>query len=256
MLNTVRGFFGLLWMPALVAGAQTPPAAAAPSYAVVSEVGQQLQVVGFKEQTGTRLDSNLRSRINLTGGALDKVALLATQRALNRAAPGAPVFMVSPLDVELFSAIGNPVVGQMLQLPADLAAALKQQGSTRLPLINRREADTNFQALDNRLGSGRITGPGFYVERTTVIRNVDKGESAQGFLPTFAYLNLSPVDLRDGRVLATQPVTDSRLDIAPVSTDSGHPWDSVSNDYKMANLQLLVRVAVEQTVPVLLNVKP
>ncbi len=253
MLTRFRWLASLACVAALQVQAQTPPGAAARSFAVVSEVGQQLQVVGFKEQLGTRLDSNVRSRFDVAGGAFDKAALLAAKQAIERAEPGAPVFLVSPLDVELFPGAGNPVVGQTLQVPADLAEAMKQQGSSRMLLINRRSADAGFQALDNKLGKGRVDGLGFYVERTTVIRDVEKGESAQGFLATFAYLNISLVDLKDGRVLATQAVTDSRLDIASVSAESGHPWDSVSNDSKMANLLLLLRVAVEQTVPVVLK---
>ena len=245
--------FGLLWMTALSAAAQAASGTPTRSFAVVSEVGQQLQVVGFKEQIGTRLDSNVRTRIDTPGGAFDRGALLAAQSALNSAVPGAPVFLVSPLDVELFPGIGNPVVGQRLQMPADLAAVLKEKRSTQVLLINRRSADAAFQALDNRLGSGRIDGLGFYVERTTPIRDVESGESAAGFLATYAYINVSLLDARDGRVLATRPVTDSRLDIARVSGQSGHPWDSVSNADKMANLLLLLRVAVEQTVPLVVG---
>lgn len=248
-----RLLFGCVGLATVAALAQPAPAAGLRSFAVVSEVGQQLQVVGFKEQTGSRLDSNQRTRIDTPGGAFDKTALLAAEQALKRALPGAPVFLVAPLDVELFPGVGNPVVGQRLQLPADLAAVLAQKGSTQLLLINRRNADAAFQSLDNRLGSGRIDGLGFYVERTTPIRTADPLEPAHGFLATYAYLNLSLIDLRDGRVLATQPVTDARLDIAPPSAAGGHPWDSVSNADKTANLLLLLRVAVEQTVPVMLQ---
>ncbi|MDQ2779324.1 MAG: hypothetical protein M3Y32_07180 [Pseudomonadota bacterium] len=245
---TLRLLSCLALTAALVAHAQT----AAPVFAVVSEIGQQLQVVGFKQQVGTRLDSNVRSRIDTPGGALDKGALLAAQKALKDAVPGARVYLVSPLDVELFPAAGNPVVGQKLQIPADLADVLKQQGSTQLVLINRRSADAGFQAVDTKVGSGRIEGLGFYVERTTPMRNNETNETAAGFLATYVYINISLVDVRDGRVLATMPVTDARLDIARVSADSGHPWDSVSNANKMANLALLLRVVVEQTVSLLL----
>lgn len=250
MHGAFRWLFALSLLSVLSAQAQT---SALRSFAVVSEVGQQLQMVGFKEQVGTRLDSNVRTRIDTPGGALDKGALLAAQKALKATAPGAAVYLVAPLDVELFPGAGNPVVGQTLQIPADLTVALKQQGSTQLVLINRRSAEAGFQAADTKVGKGRIEGLGFYVERTTPMRNSETNETAAGFLATYVYINVSLVDLRDGRVLATKPVTDARLDIAQISAESGHPWDSVSNADKMSNLLLLLRVAVEQTVPLLIT---
>lgn len=249
----IRLAVGLAWMVAISAGAQPANSSAVRAYAVVSEVGQQLQVVGFKEQIGSRLDSNLRNRIDTPGGSLDKGALLAAQKALKRAVPGSPVYLVAPLDAELFPGAGNPVVGQTLQIPADLADVLKQQGSTRLLLISRRSADAAFQAQNNKLGKGRIDGLGFYVDRTAEMLNLGNGESAAGFLATYVYINLSLLDTRDGRVLATQQVSDSRLDIARLAGESGHPWDSVSNADKMGNLLMLLQVAVEQTVPLLLQ---
>lgn len=188
---TFRSVLGLACLAALSGGARAAPA---PSLAVVSAVVQQLQVVGFKEQVGSRPDSNLRTRIDTPGVALDKGALLAAQKVLESGASGAPVSLVGPLDVELFPAAGNPVVGQKLQIPADLAA---------------------------------------------------------GFLATCVDINVSLVDLRDDRVLATKAVAHSRLDIARTADESGHRWDSVSNASKMANL--LRRVAVEQTVQLVMQ---
>ena len=96
------------------------------SYAVVSEVARQVSVVSFQESTGSRLNANLRERIDVPDGALDKVFLISAQKALKLATPAADIWLLAPADSDFFGLL-QTTRGASVTIPDDLLAALRER---------------------------------------------------------------------------------------------------------------------------------
>lgn len=232
---------------ATTAQAQDKPPRA---FAVVSEMAREISVVTFQESTGSRLGANMRSRIAIPEGTLDKAALFAARSTLQRAAPGAAVWLMAPLDSDLFGTRQSAAEGELLALPADLAAEMKARGTTHLLLMQRFRGEAQLQAMREFIGTGQLDGVGLYVDRTSKMTDGDSGaELGRGYIAPYLYLRLSIVDPASGRVLRTQVVKDSRV-IASVDGAAGvHPWDFYSPAQKVQMIHDGMVGAIERVVP-------
>ena len=161
------------------AHAQTAPR----SYAVLSEMAREINLVAFQESIGSRLNNNHRERIEVRDGVLDKFVLTTARARLAGLAPGAGLWLIAPLDTELFPGLQNPAVGSTLKIPEDLMQAMKEQKSTHLLLFTRHRDEADFElSKGGHAGSGAIEGVGFYVDRQFMIEDQVTRTTAAGFL--------------------------------------------------------------------------
>ncbi len=137
-----------LWL-AVAANAQPT----ARSYAVVSEVARQVSVVSFQVSIGSLLNNNLRQRIDVPDGALDKVFLISAQKALKLATPGAEIWLLAPADSDFFGLL-QPTQGSKVTIPDDLLGALRERKSTHLLVFTRHRDDADLRFLNGSDGSG------------------------------------------------------------------------------------------------------
>lgn len=77
--------------------------AAAPTYAVLSLIGDQFTIVGRQMSTGSHLDRNSQLAVVVDDAALDGVATTAGESAVKRTQPGAATLRVSIRDPRLFA---------------------------------------------------------------------------------------------------------------------------------------------------------
>lgn len=229
-------------------------AQAARSYAFMSLIGDKLTVVAPRTGTGTSLDRNQHQDFATTDDGLDVAAMRAAEAVVQRADAGAPTMLYATRDPKLF-ALQEALV-ESEGLSAELAQSLKQlladSKATHLVLITKSRSDARIPVQDGHIGVGRLTGLGFYVDRHTVIRNVDNGHKSTGFVAPYAHLRLSLLDaktLQGIRQVATRDAT--RLDANPTSIRG--PWADLSAQQKVEALQKRVTESVTQAMPALLG---
>lgn len=247
---TVNRLLRLLGAMALTSAALAQPAPR--SYAVISEIAREVSVVGFQEATGTRIDPNLRQRIPIPGGALDKVALVSSQLALKSAAPGASVWLIAPADTDFFDGLQTAAVGDRVAVPDDLAAAFKENRSTHLLLFTRHKAAAQFRFANLSDGEGPLEGLGFYVDRRLKVENRDTSQSGVGYLAPFAHFRATLIDTATTKVIKTETVRASQvLGAGQAQNGSVNPWDALTSAQKINKLRDMVRDEVTRLVPLL-----
>ncbi len=240
---------------ALLAAACAGPAAAQDarprSYAVLSEIGRDVQVTFFQESTGTRLNNNIVQRLPVTEGALDKVALVSAKTALGKADAGAPVWLIAPLDTDLFEWQMPFVEGAKLRMPDDLAAEMGKRGTTHLLLFTRLRDAANLRAKSARLGTGPLEGIGFYVDKQTEMKNVDTLVNSVGFIAPYMYVRATLIDARTGTVLKMRRITEGQVIAAARPDQSGDPWNMMTPTEKVRHLGTMIDQQVGEAVAAL-----
>ena len=245
------GTFGAAWLLGLAAFAAVAQTAPPPprSYAVIAEVARQVSVVSMQPGTGSRLDSNMRQRIDVPDGALDKVFLLSAQAALKRLGPPSSVWLLAPADSDFFPP-SVFVDGATVKMPDDLAASLKERQSTHLLLFTRHRADADLRFLNGSEGSGQLEGLGYYVDMTTPVRIVETNERGNGFLASYAHFRVTLIEVASSRVIRTLSTRANLITpVAGAKAGGTHPWSTLSSAQKMTQLRDLVIREVDRLVP-------
>lgn len=235
--HTVRllGLAGLLSMGTLLAG---PTAAQSPrSYAVVSQLARDVGVVTANPAIGSRLGNNAVNRIPIAQGLLDKFVLNTTRAVLAKEAAGSRVFLVAPLDVDLFDDLQSVKEGSKVNVPADAAEAFKSQGSTHLIVFSRHRSEASIRFEDGRAGIGSLEGLGFYVDRSIRARDEGAKQSGDGIIAPYMHARATLVDLATGRVVRTVEVRDAYA-IANTRADAASTdvWDALGPTEKVRRL--------------------
>lgn len=236
----------------LCATAQTPLPR---SYAVVSEVARQVSVVSFQEGSGSRFNNNIRQRIDVPDGALDKVFLLGAQKALRQETAAGDIWLLAPSDSDFFGFV-QVAQGDAIKIPDDLLAALRERRSSHLLVFTRHRADADLRFLSSSDGTGSLDGLGYYVDHQTRVRDVSSGEIVKGYLASFAHFRATLVEVATQRVVATSASTANLItSVAGSKSGSTHPWNSLTSAQKMTQLRELIEREVERMVPELTAVK-
>ncbi len=239
-------------------GAQTTTPPAARAYAVISEVARQVSVVSFQEATGSRLTGNIRSRIDVPDGALDKVFLISAQKALNQTAPAAAIWLLAPADSDFLGFI-QVSTGDRVKIPDDLMEALRERKSTHLLIFTRHRDEAALSFVDGSDGSGPLEGLGYYVDHFTSVRMNESNDRsvAIGYLASFAHFRATLVEVASSRVVSSLTTRANLVTpTASVKSGSSHPWDALSPTQKMTQLRDLVIKEVDRMVPALTAGKP
>lgn len=253
LIPSFRRWFGAVALACCFsAGAQTTLPRA---YAVVSEVARQVSVVSFQEATGSRFTNNIRQRIDVPDGALDKVFLLSAQKALKQVSPASDIWLLAPADTDFVGFI-QPSKGDRLQLPDDLLSALRERKSTHLLIFTRHRAEADLRFLDSSDGTGTLEGLGYYVDHHTKVRQADARETGLGYLASYTHFRATLVDVATQQVLASSASLANRITpVAGANTGSTHPWQALTAAQKMTQLRDLVISEVDRLVPQLVQGK-
>ncbi len=232
-------------------------AGAAPSdgpekYIVLSRIGDALSIVGYRPTVGSSLDTNAHETIATPGHTFDQVALRAAERALRRAMPAASVTMLGSTSSEPYPDHEAFIDDKRLTAPAWLDDAIARCACTRLVLITKHSGEARIRARDSSLGSGKLSGLGFYIDRELRTRRGDTGERARGFISPFVYIAVTLVDTRDGQVLSQRVVTASRMVSAARSTESADPWDALSAEEKSRAITTILEREVPASIAAML----
>lgn len=212
-----------------------------PRYAVLSLIGEKLNVVTYQPTVNSKLDRNIKQSADLPGAPFDVTALRTIQSTIKSGDSQAQVLLYKSPSTELF---GDPWAlfdGGKLKLPADLVEAMKKDGATHLVLVTRNRQSANLRVAQGTIGSGRLEGIGFYIDRTRKMHNTDTGEHSVGYLAPYVYLQLSLVDLSSGAILRQESITTSNtIGSAHNPKDGFDPWQVLSPEEKMSTLDRMI----------------
>jgi hypothetical protein len=231
-------------------------ATAQPSYAVISLVGDKLDIVTFQPQIGSQLDNNTHKVLSMPQDELDIAALRAVNHALRATTPDAPVALLAASTPDSFADQDRIFSGSHVNLPAEVDAAVRREGATQLVLVTKHRGDARLRMADGYVGSGKIDGLGFYLDtelkteqRQTEVRSV-------GYIAPFVYVDVSLVDLATSTLVRQDTVMASRAIGASNKESSVHPWDALTSAEKLAMLNTLLSEELQRIVPSLITGTP
>jgi hypothetical protein len=235
--------------------AQSPSHTRMPRMAVLSQIGDSLSVIGERDQTGSRLDQNLKTELPLRDGGMDRNALLMLRTMLRERQPVLPAPLM--LYVPGVKLCGDGCMdGDRFVPPPDLAEALSSGRVSHLLLIVPSRSTSGLRFMNTVIGEGRIEGLGFYVDHSTLVRSVQpdgREVSGQGYLGAFAYVRLRLIDVNLRRVIDDRTLHESSTFGAGRSAGGNSPWDALDNTEKIKALDGLLRTGFERVVPEMLK---
>jgi hypothetical protein len=233
------------------AHAAEPPAR---TYAVLSLLGDTLQVVHYQMGTGSHINRAGRQTLDVKNGWFDTVAVSAVESTLVAAPANAKVQLFAVDTPALFERERQDRLfdGNRVVLPAPLLSAVRADGATHLVLLTKQRSEARLALRSGTIGTAMLEGLGFYVDPTVPLESTTTLREAQGFLAPFAHIRITLVDLVDGRVLAHKPVTASTLIAVADNPNVRNPWELLSAEEKIATLRSLLERELREAVPALI----
>jgi hypothetical protein len=225
-----------------------------PCYAVLSLIGDKLDVVMSIPQTGSRIERNQHTSLPVTGPAFDDAAVSAAAQAVRQVVPGAILVRLSSSSPELYNRQHDILEesGSTISLPDAIMAALRKENATHLILITKFRDDARLQLKNRSTGTGKLEGLGFYVDRITRTVPEEGGMSGVGFLAPFVYIKIALVDARTLKVINGKVVKTSSA-ISAGRAQDGHPWEVLTTEQKLRSIDRMVRNEIAREVPELLK---
>lgn len=262
MIHSLRSIVCLLFLAAAPVLAQTPPSAK-PVYAILSLVGDRLDIVVREIQIGTRINANRRESHEIPGSVFDDVAVAAAAKSVRAAQPGAEVSHLNTRSPVLFAKhrelfdVSQGVMG----MPDAIREALKGQGATHLVLITKHREDALFR-FNNREseGAGTLEGLGFYLDTTVETYNYnaktgDRSKSGVGFIAPYAFVTVQVAEFPSAKVLGRKSVADYQMVGSGNSeTDVSQPWQAMTAAQKARAVARVVESSVAKAADEVLRV--
>jgi hypothetical protein len=229
-------------------------AQAARHYAVISLVGDELELVYGNPGVGSNLDRNVRKPMPDADAAFDRIALLALQEEIQRAERGARVSLLGLPPSRLHREPERLFDSKGILLPGSLVDAIAQAGATHVLLLTKAKGDTKVPMVGGDIGFGTLRGLGYYVDNFTQINMVDSGATARGLLAMFVYTRLTLADARTGEILAQRTINAAQSQPTAVSTTgSADPWEALAPQQKFDALRGLLQTTLRHEMPALLG---
>ena len=214
-------------------------------YAVISLIGDRMELAYAKGVEGQPVDRIERRFIPLEDSRIDRYTLLAANDLIKKLAPGADPVLLQAFDRGYFDIDAGTaaIVDWMRTLVKDSRPKV-----THAILIKKMQYEGVPAVQKPFVGGGTLEGVGFFVGREAPPAGVDPNAGGPGFLSPFAYFEVSLVDLESGRVLRIEKGTASTT-LSATGTDTGNPWDALSGQQKLEKIMELVKKELELVMP-------
>lgn len=244
-----RGLALLLGLFALCAAQAQGQAPEPRNVAIVSLIGDVMTVDTYRPRVGTGIDTNKQEVVPVPTPAFDHVALLAAEDALKALLPAASL---ATLAVPRPGSDADParLLAEGGIAPTNaLIAGLRQQGFTHLLVLAKHRALARLQLTGLTVGSGYLSGLGFYIDNHLGTTNRETNTSGQGFVAPYVYIRLVLVDLASLQIQRQQVITASTSRSAADNPTGRDPWGAMSAADKVGTLNRLI----EERIPVALK---
>jgi len=221
---------------------------------VFALLGDTFQLAQPADVTDTRIERMSRDTVDLKGLGFDQAALRAASEALKRLQPRAQVHMyrsTSPLTLAEQRTVAEGV--RRAELPAWIVAAIQDKRLSHVLLITGGRGEANFPVREGySLGRGTVEGIGFYLDKTTEVRNPDTGLGSVGFLGPYVQIRLQLMEVESAEVVAQQDIRASRLAAGRRDEDATNVWNALSPTEKVDTLREMIFANMERVLPQLL----
>jgi len=211
-----------------------------PTIAVLSLVGDQIDVVSFQDQTGSLTDPNIHQRVPFAAAQLDFVALAAAKDVLAEVDPSFDIALLAASKPESYAAQDKLFDGGRAKLPPEVETAVQREHASQLVLVTKYRADARLNVTNGALGNGKIEGLGFCIDYVHRVRDPKTHEVSEGFVAPYAYLQMTLVDAATAKVLRQIAVTDSYTFAPTHGSAKTGPWDALTPAEKVDALKSLV----------------
>jgi hypothetical protein len=245
----MRSMKRLLALLAIGAAACSTLAAHAQTYAVISLIGDKMQLAYARGVEGQPVDRIERRYIPLDDTSIDRAALLAANEQIRKLKPGAEPVLLQAFERSYFDVSAG--TGALVEW---IRTLVKDKKVTHAVIITKLNYDGIPDLQKSFIGSRSLEGVGFFVGRTPPPTGSDPMSAGPGFLSPFAYFQVTLVDLRSGQVLREERGLASTA-ISATSTDSGNPWEALSATQKVRTLTDLVSRELAIVMPKVLAAK-
>lgn len=206
---------------------------------IVSLVADQLTVTGFESTTGSNLNVNPFENIELRDDGLERSVLRTAMRAVNEHKAGRAVPLLIN-DGRIYNAQDRIVSGDTAKVPDSLMQTLRAQKATHLLLVTKYRAEARMKTGVQQVGSGRVEGLGFYVDRVTELRLLSTGLVSVGYIAPHVFVRVSLIDLTDNKVLGSRTVTASEVITAGEKDRGGDPWELLDSAGKVKAIDAMI----------------
>ncbi|MBL8515028.1 MAG: hypothetical protein JNJ55_13635 [Betaproteobacteria bacterium] len=239
---------------------------AMPVYAMLSLIGDKLEIVIKRFQTGSNISQNLRQPVPIDNPIFDSTAASAAGKSIKQAQPNAELAILNARSAVLFEKQRTlfDERGDKLGVPEAIVNAAKQQGANRLLLVLKRRDDANFlfARSGNYADGGKLEGLGFFVDGTMQVNTYDdktneRTAAGTGFIAPYVYVEVILLETSSQRVLGRRQVSASRMvGSGRAGQDIGEPWNALSSADKVRHVsQLIEREVTKATLEIVSALK-
>lgn len=253
-MNRVHFFSRRTWLHAAAALALAGPATAAPlTIAVVSMIGDKLEIIAPQVTTGSSLDRNFRTTLEGKSGAFDVFMLDAVAQAVAAVNREISTTLIKMSPSKLYDEPERMFDGKQVGLPGAVVDELERVKAQYVLLITKFRADVRVPFRSEFIGIGKVRGLGFYVDVESRVTMVDSRETAPGFLAPYAYFRMSLVDVRTGELRRDQVVTLMENWAVAARPEASNSWEVLNAAQKVESLERLIRRGLAEKVRPLLE---
>jgi hypothetical protein len=216
-------------------------------YAIISLIGDRMQLAYARGVDGQPVDRIERRYIPLDDSAIDRATLLAANEQVKRLKPGSEPVLLQAFERSYFDVSAG--TGAIIEWIRELA---KDKRVTHAIIVTKMQYEGVPAVQKAFVGGGTLEGVGFFVGREPAPPGMDPNAGGPGFLAPFAYFRVSLVELASGRVVREEKGLASTM-LSATATDTGNPWDTLSGQQKLETLMQLVRKELVIVMPKVLN---
>ena len=246
----------LTLLPALSFAEMRLPAVV-PTYALLSLIGDKLDIVIAQLQTGSRIDKNRREPpLAIEDPVFDRAAAMAAGEAVRKIIPRAELAILnsrSPFLFEKQRELFDEKNGFMT-IPEAIRTALENEKATHLILITKHRDEAQFQFANASDGTGMLEGLGFYLDGATDTYSSATGDAGRGYIAPYVYAKVTLIDVQTSKVIKKQTIKASMaISSARAQENLASPWAALSSAEKVSAINRLIQREIARVVPKLLT---
>jgi hypothetical protein len=215
-------------------------------YAVISLIGDRMQLAFARGVDGQPVDRIERRYIPLDDSSIDRAALLAANEQVKKLRPGADPVLLQAFERSYFDVSAG--TGAIVEWIRELVKNQKGAKVTHAIILTKLQYEGVPAVQKAFVGGGTLEGVGFFVGREAAPPGMNPELPGPGFLAPFAYFRVSLVDLATGQVVREEKGLASTM-LSATATDTGNPWDTLSGQQKLEKLMELVRTELAIAMP-------
>jgi hypothetical protein len=246
-------------LAANLALAQSATKPAPKVYAVLSLVGDKMNVIAGAEQIGSRLDQRTIVPMEVNDATFDKLVITSAAKAIVAKEPKSEIASIDTRSKVLFEKYADlfQVKDDVLQMPAAIRDAVKAQDATHFLLATKSSESmtlsigASLEGKGEYEGGGKGEGLGFLVDNKMGVI-YGSGQQVHGYVHAFVHMKLTMVEFPSGKVIGTQVVRKAGRVHNP-SVPTSDPWQAFSSAEKVKTLDRVLSVGVEEAIAKLLK---